>query len=162
MAEQRAIGNVIGSSQNAGTKRPQHVMVVGEDGSQIFPFAATAVWTTSHLPAANTKATITRASAGAGVRNVCTGLTVVLAATGTTPSAVNLSVSLIDGASGGTTYLWRVTLSLPATAGALNGVTRSGLWLPGTAATGMTLEFSAAGGANTIESVSIEGTTVTA
>lgn len=33
MAEQRAIGNVIGSSQAAGTKRPQHVMLVVTSGT---------------------------------------------------------------------------------------------------------------------------------
>ena len=150
------------SNQAAGSRLAQHVMLIGEDGNQVFPLAASAIWTTAHLPAANAQATITRAAAGAGIRNVCTGRTIVFAAGATAPTAINLSVSLIDGATGGTTYLWRSTLSLPAVAGAVNGITRSGLWLPGTANTGMTLEFSVAGGANTIESVSMEGTTVTA
>ena len=119
-------------------------------------------WTASHVPAANTKATITQAAPGAGLRLVATGLTVTLAAGSTAPTAVNVTVTLIDGASGGSTYLWRTTLSLPATAGANVSLTRECLWLWGTANTAMTLEFSAAGGANTIESVSLEGTTVRA
>lgn len=156
------IANLAGSSQAAGTRTPQHVMIVGEDGSQVIPIAAASVWTAIHLPAANTQATITRAAAGAGIRNVCTGLTVIFAAGATAPTAINVAVNLIDGASGGGTYLWRATLSLPATAGAVNGIARQPLWIPGTANTAMTLEFSVAGGANTIESVSMEGSTVTA
>ena len=120
-----------------------------------------AIWTTSHAPTSNTQATITRATAGGSTKNVCIGLTVTLAATSTAPTAVNLSVALIDGGSGGTTYLWRTTISLPAVAGAISAFTRSNLWLPGSANTQMTLEFSVAGGANTIESVSLEGTTTT-
>ena len=117
-------------------------------------------WTAHHVPAANTAATITKAAAGAGIRNVCTWITVKLVAGATAPTAVNTSVSLIDGASGGTTYLWRATISLPATGGADNGVALSNLWLPGSRNTGMTLEFLAAGGANTIESVSMGGVTI--
>ena len=121
---------------------------------------SSAVWSAHHVPAANTQATITRAAQAAGIRNVCTWLTVKLVAGATAPTAVNTSVSLIDGATGETTYLWRATISLPATGGADNGIALSNLWLPGTAATGMTLEFLAAGGANTIESVSMGGTTI--
>ena len=114
-------------------------------------------WHISHLPAANTQATITQAAAGAGKRNICTGFTVMFVAGATAPTAINVSVSLIDGAAGGTTYLWRATISLPATAGATSGIARMGRWI-GSANTAMTLEFSAAGGANTIQSVAMEGT----
>ena len=162
MATKRAAGNVIGSSQVAGTNRPIHVMVIGEDGTQVFPQSAAATWTRIHRPAANTQATIAKAAAGAGVRNVCTALTVVLAATAAAPTAVNLNVSVIDGASGGTTYLWGMTISIPAVAGATTGAQLTNLWLPGSANTALTIEFSAAGGANTIESVWMSGTTVTA
>lgn len=117
-------------------------------------------WYIHHLPAANTQATITRAAAGVGVKNVCLGFTVTLAAQSTAPAAVQLSVSLIDGASGGGTYLWRSVISLPAIAGAVSSITLSNVYLVGTANTALTLEFSAAGGANTIESVSMRGTTL--
>lgn len=120
------------------------------------------IWSAHHVPAANTQATISKAAAGAGIKNVCTWLTVKLVAGASAPTAINVSVSLIDGATGGTTYLWRATISLPATAGADNGIALSNLWMPGTANTAMTLEFSAGGGANTVESVSMGGTTVAA
>ena len=116
-------------------------------------------WTAIHVPAANAQATATKASAGAGLRNVCSALTVVLAAGATAPVAVNVTINLIDGASGGTTYLWRATLSIPATAGATSGISPPGLAIRGTADTAMTLEFSVAGGANTIESVTMSGVT---
>ena len=110
-----------------------------------------------HNPAANTKATITRAAGATGVRNVCVGFTVSIAATATAPTAVQLTVALIDGASGGTTYLWGPTvISLPATAGATTAFVVGTCWKMGGLAKQMTLEFSAAGGANTLESVSLD------
>lgn len=117
-------------------------------------------WYVHHVPAANTQATITQAAAGVGVKNRCLGLTVTLAATGTAPTPINLTVSLIDGASGGGTYLWRSVIALPGIAGAVSCITLSGVNLAGTANTAMTLEFSAAGGANTVQSVSMRGSTV--
>lgn len=128
-----------------------------QTGNQAAPAST---WTASHLPAANVQATIAKAAAGAGVRNVFTALTVVFAAGATAPAAVNTSVSLIDGVSGGTTYLWRSTISLPATAGAMNGIALTDLWLVGTANTALTLEFLAAGGLNTFESVTMSGITI--
>lgn len=119
-----------------------------------------ASWAVNHAPAANTKATITQASAGGSTKNVCTGLTVSLAAGASAPTAIQLSVALIDGVSGGTTYLWGPTvISLPAVAGAVSAFAFGQRWDVGTAATAMTLEFSVAGGTNTIESVSMSGTT---
>ena len=118
-------------------------------------------WTAIHVPAANTQATITQAAGGVGIRNVCTELTIMLVATATAPTAVNVQVNLIDGASAGTTYLWRATISLPATAGASSGIVKNNVWFEGTANTALTLEYSGAGGANTIESVSMSGLTIT-
>ena len=115
----------------------------------------------THLPSANPQATITQAAAGGQGINVCTDLTVTIAATGSAPTAANLQVNLIDGASGGTTYLWRSTISIPATAGATATIA---IAFPhgkkGSANTAMTLEFSGAGGANTVESVALGGYTV--
>lgn len=124
--------------------------------------ASASWWNAQHAPSANTKATITKASGGVGVRNICTHLTVALAAGSTAPAAVQVTVALIDGSTGGTTYLWGPTvLSLPATAGAVSAFVVGMCWKVGTANTAMTLEFSAAGGANTIESVSMDGTVIT-
>lgn len=155
------IANLTGSSQQAGDFVPQHVLIVDPAGNPIDFSAAggSTSWQAVHAPAANTQATVTKAAAGAGIRNVCTGLTVTLAATAAAPAAVQVFVSLIDGATGGTTYLWRTAISLPAVAGAITSFNRSDLWIPGTANTALCLEMSAAGGANTIASVAMDGTT---
>jgi hypothetical protein len=129
----------------------------GESGSGTTPYP-NGTWVAIHVPAADTKATITKAAAGAGTRNVCIGFTVTLSATASAPSAVQLTVALVDGATTGTDYLWRSVISLPATAGAQTTITRTGCYLRGSINTAMTLEFSAAGGASTVESVSLEGT----
>lgn len=118
-------------------------------------------WRGSHAPAANTRATFTQAAPGAGYRNVLTGFTVILAAGATAPVAATVTVAVIDGVSGATSYIdGPHAMSIPAIAGAMSGVTRSGLDKRGSANTATTIEFSAAGGANTLESVSIEGTVV--
>lgn len=120
-----------------------------------------AIWTAISLAATSVQATTTRVSAGAGVKNVCTGLTVMLASNATTaPTAVSINASLIDGASAGTIYLWRGVLSLPNVAGAVSGIVRSGIWIPGSNSTQMTLEYNASAGTNTVQSVSMEGTTL--
>lgn len=116
-------------------------------------------WFINHAPAANTKATITRPAAGAGHCNVCTGFQVMFVAGAAAPTAILLTVAVIDGASGGTSYLWGpFPIGLPAVAGAVNGVVMPNLWLKGSPNTAMTLEFSANGGSNTTESVSMAGT----
>jgi hypothetical protein len=114
--------------------------------------------TVEHLPDANLKATVTIPRGGPGVRNVCTGLTVTLVAGAVAPAAVTVKAHLIDGPSGGSTYLWSTRLGLPAIAGSTSGVARAGRWV-GTEDTSMTLEFEIAGGANVFESVAMEGHT---
>lgn len=123
------------------------------------PRAITADWTQVHAPAANTQATCTQAAAGPETRNVCTGLTVTLAAGATAPTAGTLTVALIDGDSGGSVALWKTVIAVTATAGSQVTIARSGLWVQGSPNTAMTLEFSDAGGGNTLESVAMEGTT---
>ena len=113
-------------------------------------------WSGIHVPAANTQATATVVSLGPKYRFVCTGITVVLTAGAAAPSANTVIVSLIDGDTGGTTYLWRAKLGVTATAGLCSGISRYGLWI-GSAGSDITLEFSAGAGANTEESVSFEG-----
>jgi len=131
------------------------------EGRQIVRPWGAGAWSNVNFPAANTRASSTRAAGAAGVRHVCTGITVALAAGATAPAAVQLDVRLRDGILDTGTILWQMAISIPATAGAMSGVTRSGLFIPGSAATAMTLEFSAAGGANTFESVSFEGIDIT-
>jgi len=111
-----------------------------------------------HEPAANVQGTITRAAAGAGIKNVCTSVTAAMSATGVA-TAAQVFVRVRDGTTGAGTILWTCTLAVSATAGTTDKVSLGGLWIEGTANTAMTLEFSAAGGANTIQSVSLTGTT---
>lgn len=121
-------------------------------------FIVVSTWRTNHQPATNTKATITQAAPGAGLRNVVTGWTAMYAAQSSAPSATAVSVAVIDGPTGGTSFLdGPHALGMPAVAGATNGITRHALAIPGTPNTGTTIEFSAAGGANTLETVSMEG-----
>lgn len=118
-------------------------------------------WRIQHDPGANAQATATRAAAGRGKCNVLTGLTVMLCAGATAPTAVVVQVAVIDGASGGTSYLWGPhRISVPAVAGVPAGIARQPLWITGTPDTAMTIEFLGAGGANTFETVSAEGTII--
>lgn len=117
-------------------------------------------WSQTHHPGANTKATATKTADPKNKRHVATSITVVLSAGGSAPSAAVVNVALIDGASGGTTYLWGPhDIAIPSVAGAMNGISIP-LWTVGSQGTAMTLEFSAAAGLNTFESVTLTGTTV--
>jgi hypothetical protein len=109
-----------------------------------------------HAPAANTQATKT-AAAKAGFRHIADCLSVTFVAGATAPVAVSVAVNLRDGASGAGTVLLSFNMAVPATAGAVNPPVTlcptGGLGIAGTVNTAMTLEFAAAGGANTVESV---------
>lgn len=113
--------------------------------------AANSPWTITHAPAAAAQATISRASAGAGLKNVMRGFMVSVIASGAV-TAETVIVNIRDGATGAGTVLWSAAIEVPTLAGAGTvsgspfGV--SGLYLPGTAATAMTIESSAAPGAN--------------
>lgn len=118
--------------------------------------AAPGEWAINHTPAVNTVATITRAAGAAGVRHVCRSITATLiglAAAAETTVLVNLR----DGATGAGTILWSTRLLVTGTVGSQVGVSITGLNIPGTAATAMTLEFAAAGGASTFETVALTG-----
>lgn len=139
------------------------VVVLDATGAIVSDFGAgplAATWTIKHVPNTNTQATATRTAGTGTQRHVVTGFTVTLAAGASAPTAAApITVAVIDGGTGGTTYLWRSLIGLPAVAGAQVSIVRGGLSLPGTAATALTIEFSAAGGTNTYESVTLEGYT---
>lgn len=119
------------------------------------------VWTGRDIAYSTSSASATQVAAGAGIRNICTSLTVKFCAGATAPTAINTWVGLSDGsASAAAALIWQSAISLPATAGADNGVALSNLWLPGTANRAMGLFFVSAGGANTIQSISFSGTTI--
>jgi hypothetical protein len=131
-----------------GALSPQHVLLSATE------------WSVTHEPGANAQATATKPSAGSGASLICTGISASFAATGSAPTAINVQLRLRDGASGAGRVLWAMTFSLPAVAGAMSGVVRENFWRKGSPNTPMTFEFSATGGANTIQSVDFEGVTV--
>jgi len=127
--------------------------------TQPFSLLATrpADWSVTSAPAANTVATISKGAGAAGVRHVCTGIYARARGGTTAPAAIQLTLNLRDGATGAGTILQTHTLVIAAAVGAADNVEISGLNIIGSAATAMTLEFTAAGGANTFESVALTG-----
>ena len=118
--------------------------------------AQPSMWAVQHTPATNTQATISKAAGGGTVRHVCTSISATISAPAA-PTAAQVIVNLRDGATGAGTILLSWTGALQATAGDRWGVVLSGLNIVGTANTAMTLEFTAAGGANTYEQVAMSG-----
>lgn len=113
-------------------------------------------WSAVHAPAVNVLASASRAAAGAGLVNVCRSITATVAA-GAAPAAVQLDVVLRDGATGAGAIIWQGALALQGVAGASDKLHASGLYIPGSPNTAMTLEFTAAGGLNTFERVTLGG-----
>lgn len=145
----RSILNLLGSASPVGANNAALHTAVLEPGN----------WSVTHAPAANTVATISQASPGTGFKNIVTGIGVTFCAGASAPSAVQVTAVLRDGATGAGTIKKNWVLALPATAGAMAGVSRR-TYVICTEATAATLEFSAAGGANTIEAVEMEGMVV--
>lgn len=109
-----------------------------------------------HTPAVNTQATITQTTPGSGKRLVVTAISATLASDAA-PAAVKVGVDVVSDVGGTPVTLWSQVFSIPAVAGASTGIALSGLWLVGTANADMRLRFTAAGGANTYEAVSMSG-----
>lgn len=119
-------------------------------------------WSVTHAPAAATQATISKAAGAAGVRHVFRGGVVTLAGGAAAPTAALVTVNLRDGATGAGTILATFTLGIEAVAGKCNVFVIPPLNIVGSAATAMTLETSAATGANVSASVTLVGTTTPA
>jgi hypothetical protein len=121
--------------------------------------AGVGCWTERSAPAADAQASASKAAGAAGVRHICTGLDFTIH-TVAAPTATTLTVALRDGATGAGTILWSWSIRVPATAD-LNVFAKSitGLSIVGTAATAMTLEFSA-GLASTIQVANLTGYSV--
>lgn len=118
-----------------------------------------ATWTEHHAPAANTQATISRAAATTGT-HVIDCVVVKLAAGAVAPTAVTITLNVRDGATGAGTVKLAMPFSLPAVAGDPGqSFSQCGLNIVGTVNTAATVEFSATGGANTIQSVFMKGFT---
>ena len=122
-------------------------------------------WVVSSAPAVNTVATTTQAASpapagGQGTRHVCTSITAIFAAGTAAPTAAVGTVNLRDGASGAGTILASFSIGVEATAGRTTLLELTGLEIIGSPNTAMTLEFTAAGGLNTFESVTLTGHTL--
>lgn len=122
-------------------------LTTSKAGVQVW--AKASEWTEVHTPAAATQATITRAAGAAGVRHVCTGIVATLACAAAVSGP--LTVTLLDGA----TVRWAGVVSAPVQGCAVLQV--DGMAIVGTAATAMTLQFSAAGAAGSLEAVTLMG-----
>jgi hypothetical protein len=88
-------------------------------------------WTVVHAPGAAAQAIATKSAGAAGVKHVCHGIIATIAAGATAQTPINVQV--------------------------LDGIFLTGINLVGTAATSMTLQFSAAGAAATVENVTLVG-----
>lgn len=105
-------------------------------------------------PAAATQATATLPAAAAVVRHVLKSLTATLAC-GATAQATPAVLVVRDGASGAGTILWAQQVILP-----VNGVWSiaiTDLSLLGSRGTAMTVEFTGAGVAGSVQSISATG-----
>lgn len=110
-------------------------------------------FTVSHVPAVNVAATVTRAAPGVGRRIVITGFDAIVANGGTAPTATTAVPSLVSGS----TTKWSATFGVQATAGDTVGITKANRWIICGENEAVTLSFAAASGANTYQSVNLEG-----
>lgn len=99
-------------------------------------------WSVPSAPAVSLQASASKAAGAAGVRHVCTDIEFGFSA-GTAVAAATVTVNLRDGVTGAGTILKTWQFALPAATVAPFSINLSGLSIPGTAATAMTLEFSA-------------------
>ncbi len=120
------------------------------------PTAGPGEWSLTAAPAANVVATVSKAAV-AGLRHVCKGITGDFVAGAVAPGAAFVLLVLRDGATGVGAILWSRYLAVQAVAGDKDDTTSPPLNIVGTAGNAMTLEFTAAGGANTLEAVAMNG-----
>lgn len=131
--------------------------IAAASGANALLATAPGQWSEYHAPAVNTQATKSKAAGAAGVRHVCNWVSFTLANDSTGSVQTVLAFNLRDGATGAGTILASWTMALPATAGECRTFTLSGLNIPGTAATAMTLETASAPATHTAASVAFGG-----
>lgn len=110
------------------------------------------IGTTAVSIAVGTQATLTMTTLGAGVRYVVPAATFTIITTASM-AATTVGVAIIDGSTGGTTYLWRSAFVVASVG--TQSITVENRAFYGTAATCLTAEFSA-GVANSSEYVSLD------
>jgi len=114
-------------------------------------------WAVTHSPAANVQASAAKSAAGANQKHHATAVTASFGAGATAGAAIQ--VNLRDGATGAGPVLWSCLMAAPANTA--QTVTISDVDVAGSANTAMTLEFAAAGGLTTVQSVTLTGYTST-
>ena len=110
-------------------------------------------FTGTHTPAANTKATVTIAAPGLGRRNVVTSFDAVIANGASTPTGTITAITLVSGS----TTKWGTSFGVQALIGDSVGIVKSNQWIVCGENEAVVLEFAAASGANTTQSVNIAG-----
>jgi hypothetical protein len=121
--------------------------------------ASPGMWTVLSTPSISTQATASKTAGSAGVIYVATAVsaTVAVGASAWTPTAPVL-LNLRNGATGAGTIIGSWYVTCPAAVGSCTTFTLSGLSIPGSAATAMTLEFAAAS-TLVYQSVTLQGYT---
>lgn len=163
------------NTQPAGDAAARSVFVEPNDGTNVFKsgsaanLAATnaatnaqlitrvADWVVTHAPAASNQASASKAAGVGGVRHVCTSVSFNLTQTSTGGTPFTGVVNLRDGATGAGSVLATWSIAVPTAACSNSNFSLSSLNIIGTADTAMTLEFTAGGGAQTVESCTITG-----
>lgn len=109
----------------------------------------------NHAPNQGLQATATAAAGSGGQRHVAWGIVATTTAGTTAPAAGVIYVNLRDGASGAGTILLQLVIGIEAVAGKPpTPLVLTGLHIPGSANTAMTLEF-ANGHANSWQTVNL-------
>src|SRR5581483_5656241 len=93
------------------------------------------------IAAVGSQGTTTVAAAGAGIRYVVTAASFSMSCLLGNLALSTIGVAIIDGASGGTTYLWRAIATVTSTG--IGTISTPPLNVYGTANTALTAEFSA-------------------
>jgi hypothetical protein len=112
-------------------------------GTGAVPVANIGTWAKQHNPAVSLQATASQAAGAAGVRHVCTAISLGFSATTALGGITTVTFNLRDGGTGAGTILWAWQFTLPAAVVLPYHIHLSGLSFVGTAATAMTLESSA-------------------
>jgi hypothetical protein len=110
-------------------------------------------WTVVSTSAAAGQASAVKGAGAAGVKHVCYGISATAAAGAAAQGP--LTVKVLDGS----TSIFEGVVSAPANQS--GQIVMTGLYLVGTAATSMTLQFTAGGAANTLQSCTLIGFDVT-
>lgn len=147
----RAVGYSADNMNPAANDPPPGIQIVNEGPE----------WSLPHTPAVGVRATITQA-AQPNSRHVCKAITATLAVAVADVAVAGVLVNLRDGATGAGTILWSDRLAVVDAAGGVCKVAIAGLNIVGSENTAMTLEFAAAPGGASFESVTLTGRTADA